>query len=133
MITQLSHQRTRPGAMTRQAGARLGRIATLLGVAISGLLASIAAATAAFAQPIPVGEDEITPVPLVPHPTVRVVTTGGIPGWQIILIALGAWPPQPRPYSWTGSWPAAAAPAPPPPDAPTHNRTPRLPDDGPPA
>jgi len=76
--------------MTRQAGARLGRIATLLGVAISGLLASIAAATAAFAQPIPVGEDEITPVPLVPHPTVRVVTTGGIPGWQIILIALGA-------------------------------------------
>ena len=55
MITQLSHQRLRPGMATRKAGARPGRLATVLAAVIAGLLASVAAATAAFAQPIPVG------------------------------------------------------------------------------
>ena len=56
MITQLSHQRSRHWMATRQAGARLGRLATVLAAVISGLLASAAAATAAFANPIPVGD-----------------------------------------------------------------------------
>ena len=74
---------------TRKAGARLGRVATVLAAAISGLLASAAAATAAFAQPIPIGDGGTNPVAPVPV-TVRVITTGGMAGWQITLIALGA-------------------------------------------
>ena len=56
MTTQLSHQRPRPWMATRKAGARLGRLATVLAAVISGLLASAAAATAAFANPVPVGD-----------------------------------------------------------------------------
>ena len=89
MITQRSHQRPRPWMTTRKAGARLGRLATVLAAVISGLLASAAAATAAFAQPIPVGDGSTNPVAAVPA-TVRVITTGGMAGWQITLIALGA-------------------------------------------
>ena len=74
---------------TRKAGARLGRLATVLAAVISGLLASAAAATAAFAQPIPVGDGGTNPVAPVTA-TVRVITTGGMAGWQITLIALGA-------------------------------------------
>ena len=66
-----------------------GRLATVLAAAISGLLASAAAATAAFAQPIPIGDGGTNPVAPVPA-TVRVITTGGMAGWQITLIALGA-------------------------------------------
>ena len=89
MITQRSHQAPRPWMATRKAGVRLGRLATVLAAAISGLLASVAAATAAFAQPIPVGDGGTNPVAPVPA-TVRVITTGGMAGWQITLIALGA-------------------------------------------
>jgi hypothetical protein len=89
MITQRSHQRPRPWMATRKAGARLSRLATVLAAAISGLLASTAAATAAFAQPIPIGDGGTAPVAPVPA-AVRVITTGGMAGWQITLIALGA-------------------------------------------
>jgi len=89
MITQRSHRRPRPWMATREAGARLGRLATVLAAAISGLLASAAAATAAFAQPMPIGDGGTNPVAPVPA-TVRVITTGGMAGWQITLIALGA-------------------------------------------
>ena len=89
MITQRSHQRPRPWMATRKAGARLGRLAAVLAVAISGLVASGAAATAAFAQPMPVGDGGTTLVAPVPA-TVRVITAGGMAGWQITLIALGA-------------------------------------------
>ena len=89
MIALRSHQRPRPWMTTRKAGARLGRLATVLAAAISGLLASAAAATAAFAQPMPIGDGGTNPVARVPA-TVRVITTGGMAGWQITLIALGA-------------------------------------------
>ena len=89
MITQRSHQRPRPWMATRKADARLGRLATVLAAVISGLLASAAAATAAFAQPIPVGDGSTNPVAPVPA-AIRVITTGGMAGWQITLIALGA-------------------------------------------
>jgi hypothetical protein len=89
MNTQRSHHRSRPWLATRQAGARVGRLATLVAVVISGLLASAAIVPAAFAQPIPIGDDGAPTTP-VPPPTVRVVTTGGMAGWQIALIAVGA-------------------------------------------
>jgi hypothetical protein len=44
------------------------------------LLAS-AAATAAFAQPIPVGDEGTTPAAPIPPSTVRVITTSGMAGW----------------------------------------------------
>ena len=89
MTTPLPHHRPRPWMATRKAGARLGRLATVLAAVISGLMASAAAATAAFAQPIPVGDGGTTPTAPVPA-TVRVITAGGMAGWQITLIALGA-------------------------------------------
>jgi len=89
MTTPLSHHRPRLQMATWQAGARLGRLATVLAAVIAGLLASAAAATAAFANPIPVGDGGTNPVAPIPA-TVRVITTGGMAGWQITLIALGA-------------------------------------------
>jgi hypothetical protein len=89
MTTQLSHYRSRHWMATGQAGARLGRLATVLAAVISGLLASAAAATAAFANPKPIGDGGT--VPLAPAPaTVRVISTGGMTGWQVALIAVAA-------------------------------------------
>jgi len=90
MTTQSSHYRSRHWAAARQPGARLGRLATVLAAAISGLLASIAAATAAFANPVPVGDGGTIPIAPVPATAVRVISTGGIAGWQVALIAAGA-------------------------------------------
>lgn len=90
MITQRSHQRPHSAMTTWKAGARLGRLAAVLAAVISGLLASAAAATAAFANPIPIGDGGTVPVAPVPATTVRVITTGGMAGWQITLIAAGA-------------------------------------------
>jgi hypothetical protein len=90
MTTQRSHQRLHFGMATWKAGPRLGRLATVLAAVISGLLASVAAATAAFAQPIPIGGGS-NPITQVPAATVRVISTGGgMAGWQIALIAAGA-------------------------------------------
>jgi hypothetical protein len=51
MTTQFSHHRSRHWMAAGQAGARLGRLATVLAAVISGLLAPAAAATAAVADP----------------------------------------------------------------------------------
>ena len=75
---------------TWKAGPRLGRVATVLAAVISGLLASVAAGTAAFANSIPIGDGGAVPIVPVSPATVRVITTGGMAGWQITLIALGA-------------------------------------------
>ena len=91
MITQLSHQRSRHWVATRQAGARLGRLATVLAAVISGLLASVAVVPAAFARHgARSGDGGTVPVAPVPAATVRVIGTGGMAGWQIALIAVGA-------------------------------------------
>jgi hypothetical protein len=78
----------------RTIGARLRRVATVLAAVISGLLAWSAAAPAAFATPIPLpppgGSYGPAPAVAVPAIIVRVVTTGGMAGWQITLIAAGA-------------------------------------------
>jgi len=89
MITQLSHHRLRSGMATRKGGKRPGRLATVLAAFIAGLVASVAAATAALANPKPIGEGgDITPIQT--FPTTRTVVVGGMPGWQIALIAAGA-------------------------------------------
>jgi hypothetical protein len=92
MITQLSRLGTRPHNETRKAGARLGRLAAVLAAAVCGLLASAAVIPGAFARvvPPPGGQYRPGPVRQVPAATVRVITTGGMAGWQITLIALGA-------------------------------------------
>jgi hypothetical protein len=89
MTTPFSHYRSRRWRATGQAGARLGRLATILAAVISGLLASAAAATAAFANPVPIGDGGILPIAPAPA-TVQVISTGGMTGWQIALIAAGA-------------------------------------------
>jgi MFS family permease len=90
MTTQLSHHRSRHWLATGMAGTRLSRLATVLAAAISGLLASAVAATAAFANPIPVGDGDTSPITQVPPATVRVISVGGMAGWQVALIAAGA-------------------------------------------
>ena len=90
MTTQFSHHRSRPWAAAGQAGARLGRLATVLAAVICGLLASAAAATAAFANPVPYGDGGTIPLAPVPAGTVQVISTGGMAGWQVALIAAGA-------------------------------------------
>jgi hypothetical protein len=63
----------------------LGIVAGLAGA----LLAAFATGPAAFAALVPAngGATGVTPIPQAP---VRVVTAGGMAGWQITLIALGA-------------------------------------------
>ena len=62
---------------------------------LSGLAAALVAfgAAPAFARPVPVPGDgfapDTVPAPATPAP-VRVIVTGGMPGWQIALIAVGA-------------------------------------------
>ena len=65
--------------------ARLGRLATVLAAVMSGLLASAVAATAAFANPVPVGDADTSPIT-----AVRVISAGGMAAWQVALIAAGA-------------------------------------------
>jgi len=65
VITQPHHQ----GTLRRAAGTRPGRLAAALAALTCGLLAWMA---------------------VVPAATVRVVAAGGMAGWQIALIAVGA-------------------------------------------
>jgi hypothetical protein len=114
MITQLSRLGTHARTAGRQAGARLGRLAAVLAAAICGLLASAAVIPAAFATMLPDGGPPYVTAPAVvpaafarmlpdggpPYPTapaapvpastVHVITAGGMAGWQITLIAVGA-------------------------------------------
>jgi hypothetical protein len=70
--------RTRPFRTIR-------RLAGALATLAAALLAAAATAPAAFARPVPpVGGGTVAP-----PPTVQVVA-GGMPGWQIALIAFGA-------------------------------------------
>jgi hypothetical protein len=70
------------------AAARLRRITAVLAVVAGGVLAWAAAVPAASASIIPIPGDG--PYGPVPAPAVPVITAGGMPGWQITLIALPA-------------------------------------------
>jgi hypothetical protein len=78
-----SRRRTYP-----HAAARLRRITAALAALAGGVLAWAAAVPAASASIIPVPGDG--PYGPVPAPAVQVITAGGMPGWQITLIALAA-------------------------------------------
>jgi hypothetical protein len=83
MSASPSRRRTCP-----HAAARLRRITAALAVVAGGVLAWVGAVPAASASIIPVPGDG--PYGPVRAPVVRVITAGGMPGWQITLIALAA-------------------------------------------
>jgi hypothetical protein len=91
MVTKLPHRDTHPRPATRQASLHLRRLVAVLG-AVTGALLSFAAVPAAFAAqiPVPAGGGAYGPVPGGAAAFTRVITTGGMPSWQIALIALGA-------------------------------------------
>ena len=85
MFTPRPHPGTHLHTAARQAAARLRRLATALAAVSCALLASAVMIPAASASiPIPPGG------PAVPAPAVRVVTAGGMAGWQITSIAIGS-------------------------------------------
>jgi hypothetical protein len=87
MITQRSHPETHPRTAVSTAGACLGRLAAIL----AGLAAVVLVATPAFArlEPDP-GAGYVAPAAVPPPVQVRTIVAGGMPGWQIALIAIGA-------------------------------------------
>lgn len=91
MFTTPARQGTRPRIAARHAGTRLSRYAAALAALISGLVAFAATAPAALAMqwPPPGRHSGSAGVAQAPPATVRVVV-GGMPGWQITLIACGA-------------------------------------------
>jgi hypothetical protein len=89
MFAHLPGRGIHPPATARQSGACLRRVAAVLTAATCALLASVAIIPAAFARPIPPPGGSYGPAPVTPV-TVHVVTAGGMAGWQITLIALGA-------------------------------------------
>lgn len=91
MFMCLPHRRTHPTAAVQRPGARLRRLIAILAVATGSLLVWASMVPAAFAR-TPPGVEQIGPVRPAPMPTppVRLVVVGGMPGWQISLIALGA-------------------------------------------
>jgi hypothetical protein len=88
MFTYLPRRGTRPRTTTR-----LRRITAALAAVTGGLLAWAAAVPAASAATIliPVPDGAYGPVPATaPAAPVQVITAGGMPGWQITLIAVAA-------------------------------------------
>jgi len=63
------------------------RLASMLAGLAATTLAFAAAAPAALASPAP---PDPGPAGIVPAPAIQAVVTGGMPGWQITLIAAGA-------------------------------------------
>ena len=63
------------------------RLASILAGLAAAALAFAAAAPAALARPVPPGPD---PAGIVPAPAIHTVVVGGMPGWQITLIAAAA-------------------------------------------
>ena len=92
MATQFPHRDTHSRPPARQAGRHLGRLAAVLGVLTCALVSFAGAVPAAFASPIPVPGPggAYGPVPGGAATVTRLIMTGGMPGWQIALIAAGA-------------------------------------------
>jgi hypothetical protein len=80
----------RPPRLNTRPGLR--RITAALAVAVGGVLAWGAAIPAASAAiiPVPGPDGAYGPAPAAQGSTVQVITAGGMPGWQIILIAVAA-------------------------------------------
>ena len=79
--------------IARSGGARLGRLAAVLAALTGAVLASAAVIPAAWAGivvPGPGGQYGPAGVTPAPQTGVRVITAGGMAGWQVALIAAGA-------------------------------------------
>ena len=91
MATQLPYRDTHPRTPARQAGLRFGRLTAVLGAITCALLTFAAGVPAAFASqsrvPGPSGGGF---VPASAPTVTRLIMAGGMPGWQIALIAAGA-------------------------------------------
>jgi len=94
MFTTPSQRAIQLHAVRRTATARLRRLAAVTAAVICGLVASATVVPAAFAMTVPPdGEAGLARTERVSAPAVhvvRVVAVGGMPGWQITVIALGA-------------------------------------------
>jgi hypothetical protein len=92
MFAHLTRQGTHPRTAALKAGTRLRRIAAALAAVTAGLLASAATIPAAFARDVPPAGTayELGRFGPFPAATSHPAATGGMPGWQIILIAVGA-------------------------------------------
>jgi hypothetical protein len=89
MFTRIPRTGSHLSATTRQAAARLRRLAAALVAVTCALLASAVVPAASAAELVRDPPGGAGPAP-VPAPAVPVVTVGGMPGWQITLIAVGA-------------------------------------------
>ena len=67
---------------------RIRRIAAILTALAASVLVILTGATAALAYPVPPAGGPAGPVQ--PPRVVHTIVTGGMPGWQIALIAIGA-------------------------------------------
>ena len=84
MFARIPQREAHPGSTARQAAARLRRLAAALAAITCTLLASAAVMPAAWAV------NEIPPGGPAQPPATAAAIAGGMPGWQITLIALGA-------------------------------------------
>lgn len=91
MSAHLIRHRAHPRTAALNAGTRLRRIAAALAAVIIGLLASAATIPAAFASEVPQPGSgyQLGRFGPVPATTSRAAATG-VPGWQIVLITVGA-------------------------------------------
>jgi hypothetical protein len=85
MSARIPQRETHRGSTARQAAARLRRLAAALAAVTCTLLASAAVMPAAWAAVNYIPNDSPDQAP-----AGGVVTAGGMPGWQITLIAVGA-------------------------------------------
>jgi hypothetical protein len=89
MFTRIPRRGSHLRAAARQAAARLRRFAAGLAAVTCALLASASVLPAASAAELVRDPPGGAPLAPVPAPAIRVVTAGGMAGWQITLIALG--------------------------------------------
>lgn len=92
MSAHLPRQRPLPPPASPGSGAHPHRVAVVLAALACGLLASSAMVPAAFAKVIPDPGGQYRTTRLAPAPAVtgRAIAAGGMAGWQVTLIALGA-------------------------------------------
>ena len=69
---------------------RLGALLAILGGFVAAFAGTASASTAVIPRPAPDGGSYLTGVAPSPDPVVRTVVVGGMPGWQIALIAIVA-------------------------------------------
>jgi hypothetical protein len=90
MFAHLIRQRAHPRTAALKAGTRLCRLTAALAAVTIGLLASAASIPAAFARDVPQPGSGYQLGRFGPVPTASHAAATGVPGWQIILITVGA-------------------------------------------